>query len=598
MATIFNRQNDEKDQEKQGQTTPQSNINAGGSTPASNLTGNANTSRQGSGRFTNLQSYLKANQGGGQQLASGISNRINKDINPQKTQSEQYNEKVAQGVQQSKDTLGQGQQNLSQLQQIGQNIQGQTGADKYGQQADLGIEAFTQDPNYNRFKDIQAGTAINENELNLNQQILSNAANLYAQKAQGYSDQVGTEGGRFDLLKQTYGGNVNPQYTKGQQRLDQLFLARQGLGDLKSQLSEDVQSAQGLVKGARASGQDINTIEAAERGLIGDINTQSMSNEDAYIKMLESYVPEINRLREEQFQDVNRTIQAVGQGFGPAGSFQKATPNAGNVNYDILRDLGLSGSQQVYNVFNNLQAEDVASRGKQAQDYRDAATETDVNRYNALAQIAGIADPNKRLTQAADLGKAWEARTGDASLQSRIDSAAKSFQNFASGQDYNRAWSGGKKSFANVSGNLANLLAGGNISAHEKRGAAQSSILADQIAKQALQDLASQGYGNVLNVGAGSQQNILPTTAASIYGGGGKTGGSSWIPGAGIGGYIGGGIGAALGGLLGHRSTTYGHQFGTDLNQNLAAALQQAGVGQDIQLSPNEYTKVNKEDIK
>lgn len=632
MATIFNRNqgNEDKDQtQQQGTAGTGPSINAGGASATSSNATSAAPARQGSGRFTNLQSYLNANKSGGQQLAGGISNRVNKEIGEAKTESEKYNEKVAQGVQESKTTLDQGQQNLGQLQQIGQNIQDQTGAENYGNIANLGIQDFTNDPGFSRFQDIQAGTAINQDELNLNQQVLQNAANQFQNQAQGFSDQVNTESGRFDLLKQTYGGNVNPQYNRGQQRLDQLFLARQGLGDLRSDLSENVQQAQGLVNGAQATGQDINSITAAERGLIGDIGTQSMSNEDAYVNMLESYVPEINRLREQEFQDINTTIGAVNSGFAPEGTFQKATPQAASdIDFDILKNLGFSGTQQVYNVFDGLQAEDVAQRGREAQGYQDAATQTDVDRYNALAQIAGMQEQNKRIKEAADLGDAYTARSGDGdktALQTKIDSAADSFLNFAQNQDYNiyQGTGGSDNNFSRSSGNLFDLMSGGAVQGIDQDSPYLIDPQAQQIYRDALSDLANQGYGNVLSQTRGNASNVLPTDVqtnrmgSSQYQGPSRVtpiGTSDALIRGGVGDFMGGigglGVGAALnsvpifgsvlGGVFGGSAGPTGsYMTESNLADSLNAALTGAGVGIDdpINLGNTEYTMVDKEDI-
>lgn len=587
MATIFNPYQANKDKENQQSTTagtPTSNLNMG-QQPQNQR------QRQGSGRFTNLQQYLQANQQGGQRLAQGIGQQAEKNVAQDRSQSEEYASKVAEGIQKAQGTLQSGKQNLEQLQQIGTNIKGQTGSEYYAQPKDLGIQAFTQSPGYDQFQQIQRGQGIDENTLALQQQISQNAANRYLQQAQDYSGMIGNEAGRFDLLKRTYGGDVNPQYTKGQQSLDQLFLARQGTQPLKQQFGENLQQAQMMTKVGLGQQQGVQNVTQAERQIMQDLKSQGLSNEEAYVQMLESYVPEINRLREQEFQNLQGTLSAVGQQFSPAGSQQKATPTGPqDIDYDALRRLGLSGSQQVYNVFDQLKAEDVAARGREAAGYRDVASQEDLDRYNALAQIAGMSDYEKRLTDVADLGAAWEARRGETDeetkLQSLINQAAKSFATEAAGKNYNEFWRGGKKSFASVGANLADLLAGGNIGATEKRGAAQSSVLADRILKQAMDDLGKAGYGNVLNLDEGFAQNVLPSNVSKNWLGGGRVSGSrgSTLAGAAQASLANLGL-APLGGVFGHRSSIYGQQYGTNLNQQLADALAAAGIkNNDVKL--------------
>src|SRR5690606_38327021 len=228
MATIFRPEEDEKDQGAQPQ--PSGVLSAtGGPTSVASQTAPQTQQQQpkGSGRFTNLQQYLQANQGAGQELGGRIGQKIQKDISEQGQKAQDYYSQVREGVQQGQQVAQAGSGYLQQLQNIGQNIQAATSTPEqgqYGQQHQFGIEEFVQQPGFNQFQDIQAGRAINENLLRQQQQNLGQASQGYLGTAQDYLGSLGTESGRFNLLKQTFGGNINPQYTTGQQRLDQMLL--------------------------------------------------------------------------------------------------------------------------------------------------------------------------------------------------------------------------------------------------------------------------------------------------------------------------------------------------------------------------------------
>lgn len=363
---------------------------------------------QGSGRFTNLQQYLNANKGSGQKLASGIGSNIQKQIDPAKKDSQEYGSKVAQGIQSAQQNLQLGSEGLGQLKNIGTNIQNNTGGDNYGKDNDLGIESFTSNPNYNQFKGIQVGQGVNENQLNAYQQTLSNAANQYGNVTNSALNNLGSEGGRFQLLKDTYGGNANPGYNRGQQRLDQLFLKQDGIGGLTKQVGQEAQSADQLNKQASQSGQQVGNVINSEQQLIGDINSQAGSNEDNYVKMLESYIPKVNESRGAEYQSLEDAIKNKGQGLTG----------------DQLSQLGVTGPTRAYNLFNTLNgASDIATKGADAQTYQDVANQKNVDQYSALANILGMKPEQQRLTEASKLGNAIQSRTDDGSLTNRLKGA-------------------------------------------------------------------------------------------------------------------------------------------------------------------------------
>lgn len=496
--------------------------------------------RQGSGRFTNIQQYLGANRGAGQQLAQGIGTQVQKQLNPVKKETETQASAVREGIQSAQNTLNTGQNQLGQLRQIGQTIQGNQGASGLDNQNNLGIQEFRNDPNFSQFQNIQAGQAINEGALNVQQQALNASANQLNRIAQQKAGLAGTEGGRFDLLRQTFGGNVNPQYTQGQQRLDQLFLQRQGAGDLRQQLNQNVDTSRGLQAQGLAARQDVNRVTAAEQGLVSDIGTQARQNEQDFIKMLDSFMPEVNRRREQEFTDLGQRlanmrsdrINLAKQGsMGPAMTRDQAlsSQRPGDVGFaaqqntgltaDDLKLLGVTSPVQTFNVFDELQGvDDVAARGRTAQSFQDVARDRDVADYGALADIMGLSDGERRLTQAGDLGAAVLARDGDANLMNRFQSAARSFDEFARNRNYQREESG-KKNFAISRAGLSDILAGRDIAQVDRARAGALERQSAEILDEAKRDLQSRGFGRVL----GTDGTFTDAFAGSALGNVGST---------------------------------------------------------------------------
>lgn len=408
MATIFN-PDEEENKNAPGVTTPIQTTNVPGGA-AGTAAGAAPAARpEGSGRFTNIQKYLSANSQGGQQVAQGIGSNIQKGIDKSKDAANDNLSQIRQNVEGAQNVAQQGGQYLQDLKGINQNIQQATSPDAaLNRPDDLGIQSFVDQPNFNQFQDIQAGRGINEDLLSSQQSDLLQNSQQYLQGAQSASDQISSEGGRFDLLRQTFGGDVNPQYSAGQQRLDQLFLARQGLDPLQQSLQSDINQARDLSGQVSDVSSDADRVIAQENQLVGDLNQQSFDNEQAYVDMLSSYVPTINELRDSQYNE-------AADRFGAAG----ATSGASLSDAD-LDALGVSRGQSLYDVFDGLNFEDVSTRNANANTFQDIASDTDVNRYNAIAQMAGISDDQRALTQAGGLSDAFSFDEGESSFGNRL----------------------------------------------------------------------------------------------------------------------------------------------------------------------------------
>jgi hypothetical protein len=538
MATILN-QNEENETQPTTQaiTSPVS----GPSTVSP-----SQPQRQGSGRFTNIQKYINANKTAGQNLVNNVSGSIQKDIGQQKSKTDESASAVRQGIQQGQQGLNQGSQFGQQLNTIGQNIKSQTSNDQNQAFANrdvnaLGIDQFD-NTNYQKF---QQGQNLDEVRLGLQNRNFVNQNQNLQNVAQQNLQNISSDAGRFNMIRNMFGKNINPGYTSGQQRLDTMFLSQNPLSDLRKNLTGTQQAAQQGINESQRLGQDITRMTQAERDLISGNQGVAQANTDAYLNMLGSYTGELNKQRAGEFQTLQDKLSSLKSNDFSGGlldktPYQKATlaPSANPVTMDraTLERLGLSsGPQQVYNVFNSLKNTDVANRGRDAANYQDVANQTDVDKFSLLSQIAKQ-DPS-RLAKASELGAAWDSKTGSDSLQSRINQAGEQFAKEAQvidrkskdalgrhAQTAKRTWS-----VADAT-SLENLLKGGVVTGGDRgdlarnsyigqpiqRGVAQSQTFAGQIFDQGLSQLGQRGYGNILNLDNPSQvQNALAGLTAN-----------------------------------------------------------------------------------
>lgn len=433
MATIFK---PEEEKDKEGVNTLSTGpVAQASASPMAPMAQSSAGQPKGSGRFTNLQKYIDANQGGGQQLAGGIGKGIQEKVDENKNKAQDYYSKVAQGIQQGQQTAQQGSQYLNQLQGIGSNIKANTGADKLNNRSQsMGIEEFVQDPGFANYQNIQAGRGINENELALQQTNLGQAAKGYLDTTSQGLQNLGSESGRFNLLKQTYGGNVNPQYSVGQQRLDQLFLSNEGLQPLQQNLQGELKQAQNLNRQAGQSDSKIGNLIRQEQQLLADYGTTNQANEQAYVDMLSSYIPAINEQRGAEWQGLEDALSQYRTPPASGQAFTGLTP-------EQLQRLGVTKETGAYNVLENLiGANDIATRGADAASYKDVANTQDVARYNALAQIMGMSPEQKRITQESQIGDAYTSRTDEGALSNRFSAADTEFNRMLDSLGYNRSF--------------------------------------------------------------------------------------------------------------------------------------------------------------
>lgn len=373
MADVYNPDQEEENQPGQVQQVPGGSMGApepGGSQPGAGQTmagtGQGGQGQQrGSGRFTNIQKYLKANQGS--QIGQDLGQKVQDEAKTPLSQMGTARDELQQNLKTEQDRLGSagdlfGRINKQFGQQTPQQSQGQGGMMYAGGQApgpnnvegnrgggsQQGLLQSQQTPSaltdqdYASFAQLRQGQAAAPEVGNLGE--LEAGTSKIGQLAQ----QAGTEQGRFGLLNQFYG---RPTYNTGQQRLDQLLL-QGNAGQAKALQSGAQQAGQqtaaqlAALKGMQTQGASDIASQAAARqqeaqGLIGS----EAVGEGAGTGLLGGMVDTIEGRAASSQSDADELqkylSQALGGGMDP-GSSQKAM--------ELAKKAGLNLDQQLYGV--------------------------------------------------------------------------------------------------------------------------------------------------------------------------------------------------------------------------------------------------------
>lgn len=438
--------------------------------------GNAPTSSQlqGSGRFTNLSKYLNANQEGGQRVAGAIGSNIEGNLNNQQNQSNSYYTQLGNAISNANQQAQTGSDYQKQLQGIGQNIQQNTltapspatnttptvgststptpglsaadqatfNARQAGQQNFDPLSNFAtgQGQSLNNYQQFLQGNAINTNALNNQQQQYGNSVNAYNQAAQQAQQNLGSEQGRYQLLQNIVGKSA-PNYSSSMQGLDQALLARSGgLQGIQSNVQQQLNQAQQAQSNVANQAQQTQAAIEQAKSLQSGLGQQSTANQQAYLKMLQSYIDPTNQQRTQQFNDLTGALNSYGSG----GASTAANPSHAGLTAQQMADLGVTADQGVYNTLNpnagGHSADFFVSKGAQAQNTQDVANAQDVARYKALTQMMNPNSTeamNPTLSQASTLGQYFNNAANGNDLASQLKTADTNFNKAA--QDTNFA---------------------------------------------------------------------------------------------------------------------------------------------------------------
>lgn len=357
MATIL--EQEEKDQ--QGPTQLTGGI-VGSAPTTSPMASNAPAApeQKGSGRAVNLRQYVEANQGAGQKLGQGI-----------QQQAQQTASQAQKGI---SDVSSKFQQQSTPLEQ------------QLGEQGQSTIQTAFKTPEQllqNQQQLQQFQTLRNQG---LNQQIggLAQDTSSIQKQVQGLQENVGlagSEGGRFQLLQRTFG---QPDYSKGQQRLDQLFLQASPVRDLQKQLGEQAKTTSQALTGTETSMQDKI---AALMGMSGQRAEEA--NKLLYGGASEGIESELGQ---RGITDIAQDVEARRKQAEQTGS-QRLEQLLGNIGKDQfsqedLAAFGIDPGSELY----NIDLSNYISQQPRSATMANIANPEEFSRYQALRQLAGGAD--------------------------------------------------------------------------------------------------------------------------------------------------------------------------------------------------------------
>lgn len=355
MATIFNpSQDNDEDKKLAAQAPGVIHAQSGASGLMPNTPQGKPTS---SGRFTNLQKFVKANQpGSGQGLSGQISKKVESQARDVQQGVQGAQEQFQQRVQQSLQPVQSAQQLSEQIKTDASKL-----TDEQMQQA-LGVRDY-------KYTGPQGLSNIEQTQ-------------SQAQQIQQIGQNLGSESGRFQTLRNLF---AKPTYSTGQQRLDQLLLQtapgqqqvlsqiRKTAGQVGSELSKAQQTAQQQALGAQQAG-----LQASE-GLKTAVGEAATTGEAALEEQRQRAMTEYQNMYDKYMTELAR----------------------GGLSQDTMQDLQL-GEMDLYNIdptqfFNPKYTKDAAKDFTVEQ----VATAEDYARMNALAKLAGredlrFSDPTKR----------------------------------------------------------------------------------------------------------------------------------------------------------------------------------------------------------
>lgn len=450
------------------QQTMQGPTSGGGITTPVGSTGrvanysSGNQQSPGSGRFTNLNKYLNANQGASERLASGISSNLDKQTASEKRNVNSQAADVRAGIESAQNKVNQGQQYLNQdLSANAQNI-----ANNANQ-----LQDFT---NYRTNQAVDAN-ALN-NQANTAQTAATNLQNIQQQQLQN----AGTEQGRFQLLKNAFGGGTvyqNP-YSTGQQKLDQLFLQAGGtnnINNIQNQVKGQLAQTNDTLSGLGQNVTDIGTIGTNAQNLATQLQDKTNQLTNDYVSGVEGTAADVNaqRLADQKWaQDQYAKLQsgqAIDQKFA-----------------DMM---GLSQGQGLYNSLTGKNVNDFINFGAtNLNGFGQLANQAQENQYSALAKLAGI-NPAYTLD-----GDPAAAIGNNNTLGGILGNAQTGYDQAVAGKNATANWGGGAiKDYSgnigvNQAGNLLSGLSAAGIQALRGMNTVNANNVSDPYAGLSAQD--------------------------------------------------------------------------------------------------------------
>lgn len=335
-----------------------------------------------SGQFTNLQQYLNANQGGGQNISGAINQNANNQANAANNTVNNTNSTIGNQIQQEN-------QNIAQASGYANTINNGGAASLFGGY-NTGNNQFNDQSGFQNFQQLASGA---NNGAQLSQQV-----NQSLQPVQGivnnlnnFANEGNTEQGRFNLLQQTLG---RAGYNQGQQSLDQALLQNGGnqtLSNLQGNLQGIANNTQNNFIGVQQGLQNkVNAIapaaQAAQQQIANAIGTAGASTGTAG-----QYAAGTGAVGQLQGQLVGAANAQNAQSQADVQSLQNALNSGSGLSTQQFNDLnqalggGISATSALYNTPQQL------AQAFSAQNYgiNNEVTAPQMAQYQALQALSG-----------------------------------------------------------------------------------------------------------------------------------------------------------------------------------------------------------------
>jgi len=284
-----------------------------------------------SGMFTNIRKYIDANKPQASKMAGAAAKTTEKEAS-------QIGNQVAQ------------QENKLQV-QLEKNKQGLNQAKDFAQgQIDNAVSGGNDlsQENIDRFRNLATGQeSFNDvQEMNLAKQQLA------AKRLEQQGMKAGTEQGRQDLLKSTF-GQGDRAYTRGQQGLDALIVG--GDADARTQLQNQVQQAasqanQGIQTAAQNQATSIQDLQQQNQNFAQGLQDQTSGAATKFIEDADTAMLAAQEARKQQVAD----LEAQASGFQERISgLQSGLDMSNQANREkLMRDLGFFKDDKDYGQIN------------------------------------------------------------------------------------------------------------------------------------------------------------------------------------------------------------------------------------------------------
>jgi hypothetical protein len=413
MAIVLNQQ---QEQEKQEQSQQQPMLP--GATPMSSSGGQMAAVPAGrqqqrpasSGQFTNVQRFIQANQGVGNQIAQRMGETTSRGL-----------EKVGQGVGQLtglKQEVGQERERIGQADAVANQIRGN-------------VQELTTGPQFDQARQLITGqTAADQQRQQL--QGISDPLQTNISRAQQQISQLGSEPGRFNLLRQVIGA---PSYTAGQQRLDQLLTQTEGgrtlgqqfqqqRGQLGSQTAQSEDLMNRISGGISEYGQQAAQASQMLTGLLGsEIGGVQQRGRTALEQEAARRQEDENLLR--RYFAGEFSSPQLNAPPGATMKMQAVSPELERVN-QLLNQVGFTPGQRTFGTLANRQLGEIFTGfGSRPERIQQVLSDEEIARFNALQQLSGSADRMSK-EQLTGLGLNQQ-------VAQEIEDKQKQFQNLISG---------------------------------------------------------------------------------------------------------------------------------------------------------------------